>query len=76
MYNIILKKQCSNEILRFAQNDKRDTACGPSTGTIKHQNVALADLLARQRRIIGSNRAASGPSGKPILVEQIFRYYL
>ena len=35
--------------------------CGPAVGALSRQNVASADLSARQRRILGPNRAASGP---------------
>ena len=34
---------------------------GPAVGAFSLQNVALADLSARQRRIWGPNRARSGP---------------
>ena len=34
---------------------------GPAVGALSRQNVALADLLARHGRILGPNRAASGP---------------
>ena len=35
--------------------------CGPAVGAFSRQNVALADLSARQRLILGPNRAGSGP---------------
>jgi len=34
---------------------------GPAVGAFFRQNVALADLSARQRLILGPNRAGSGP---------------